>query len=499
MPQAQPTPQQSQQQGQQGGQQQGGQQQGGQRPGAAGDVAGLDYAGGAASVAPPPEARPSGRRIRVERGDTLWAISQRELGDGGKWPQLWAANKAVVPNKNNLSVGTVLVIPAALDQRVGAEPGDETGGAAADAGAQITGGAAAREGTAGATGEGAAPLRLTPVRLTGDALAAAIRFYERNGSRYKSHVTRKIQELVGETQDGVLGGDTIRAIAAWQKAKGLPPDGIAGPATLGAMFGRDIRNDPMPRVAPAGDGEVLSAQALWSATDWVKRHRSQFSPGVIKEIEAKLGRPVDGVADAELIRSIATWQKAHGLDADGIPGPTTLQAMFGRDIRMGAQTQGPADAQAQTADAAGGGVSGVPNGLREIKKAFGEPGTGIVSRAMRAGPGGAMINVNCHGKIADKLAAVFEDVFKDGMSAHIKSFDGGYVYRRKRGSSGSWSTHAWGIAVDVNAAWNPMVSKRARMKVSSDQNVLVPYFERHGFYWGGNFGDPMHFQYCRGY
>ncbi|MCB9740622.1 MAG: peptidoglycan-binding protein [Deltaproteobacteria bacterium] len=443
------------------------------------------YAAGAAAVAPSPQAREAGRRIRVERGDSLWTISGRELGDPRLWPKLWAANRAVVPNKNALAVGTSLVIPRELDGRAAPGGSGETSG---DAEAATT-----PAPPVAAPAEAAAPV-VAPIALRGDALAAAIRYYERNGSLYRNHVVRRIQEAVGCKQDGVLGGDTIRHVAGWQRSRGLGVDGIAGPGTLGAMFGRDIRRDPPPRVAPPADGAILSEQGVWSAADWLRRHRSQYTPSVLRQLEGHLGKPVDGTVDAELVRAVGAWQKAHGLEVDGIPGPLTLRAMFGRDIRTGQPGASPG---VPAQDAAGG--TDRPNGLAQIRRVFGEPGTGIVSRAMRAGPGGAIVNVPCHGKIADKLAAVFEDVHRDGLSEHIRTYDGCYVYRRKRGTTGSWSTHAWGIAIDVNAAWNPMVKKRANMKVSDGQNLLIPYFERHGFYWGGHFGDPMHFQYCTGY
>lgn len=140
----------------------------------------------------------------------------------------------------------------------------------------------------------------------------------------------------------------------------------------------------------------------------------------------------------------------------------------------------------------------VPTGIRQIMKVFGQPGKNIVSRKMRCGPDGEMKSVSCHAKIADVLAAVFDDIHAAGKSGHIKSFNGCYNFRKKRGGS-SWSTHAWGIAVDVNASANPMTSRKRGPVISGDQKHLAPFFERRGFYWGANFGDAMHFQYCKGY
>ncbi|MHC9542224.1 MAG: M15 family metallopeptidase [Vulcanimicrobiota bacterium] len=156
-------------------------------------------------------------------------------------------------------------------------------------------------------------------------------------------------------------------------------------------------------------------------------------------------------------------------------------------------------------DAAGGGNNAVnggnvdnakvtdrPNGSAEITKAFGQPGTNQVTVQMPAGPGGKMVSVTCNAKIADKMKAAFEEVKSAGLSNCIKSFDGCFNNRNKRGGS-SKSTHAWGIAFDVNAGSNPMGSS----KMTDDQRKIAAIFEKHGFHQLPN--DPMHFQYCTGY
>lgn len=51
-------------------------------------------------------------RYTVVRGDTLWGIAQRKLGDGRRWREIYAANRAVVgPNPDRIFPGQVLVIP----------------------------------------------------------------------------------------------------------------------------------------------------------------------------------------------------------------------------------------------------------------------------------------------------------------------------------------------------------------------------------------------------
>jgi len=133
-----------------------------------------------------------------------------------------------------------------------------------------------------------------------------------------------------------------------------------------------------------------------------------------------------------------------------------------------------------------------PHGLDEIKKTFGQPGTNQVTVKMPAGPNGKMIDVTCHAKIADKMKAAFQEIKDKGLSSLIHSFDGCYCYRNKRGGS-TLSTHAWGIAFDINASENPMGSTHQ----TAGQKQLAEVFQKYGFYQLPT--DPMHFQYCTGY
>ena len=75
-------------------------------------------------AAPAPEALPAagssassgtssaaGRTHVVQPGDTLSRIAQRYYGNGRRWNEILAANKAAIPNPDRLAIGTTLVIP----------------------------------------------------------------------------------------------------------------------------------------------------------------------------------------------------------------------------------------------------------------------------------------------------------------------------------------------------------------------------------------------------
>ena len=58
---------------------------------------------------PPVAAQP--KSIVAERGDTLWSIAKRYLGDGSRWPEIFALNRAVVSKPNLIYPGQVIVLP----------------------------------------------------------------------------------------------------------------------------------------------------------------------------------------------------------------------------------------------------------------------------------------------------------------------------------------------------------------------------------------------------
>ncbi len=144
----------------------------------------------------------------------------------------------------------------------------------------------------------------------------------------------------------------------------------------------------------------------------------------------------------------------------------------------------------------GGSVTGRPNGYSEIVSQFGQPGDrrNIVSVPMKAGPGGRTVPVQVHRKIADRLKNTFEEISAAGLSDEIKTFDGSYNVRKKRGGS-TWSVHSWGLAVDLNAGQYPMGTSAA--STSPRYRQIAQIFARNGFYQLGN--DPMHFQFATGY
>jgi len=81
-------------------------------------------------------------------------------------------------------------------------------------------------------------------------------------------------------------------------------------------------------------------------------------------------------------------------------------------------------------------------------------------------------------------------VMERDLENHIKTYDGCFNIRLARGSS-RISTHAYGLAIDLNAATNRLGT------VGNMNPELVKCFLEAGFVWGGKWKrkDSMHFQF----
>jgi len=102
--------------------------------------------------------------------------------------------------------------------------------------------------------------------------------------------------------------------------------------------------------------------------------------------------------------------------------------------------------------------------------------------------------VHVHEKAAASLEAIAAELEADGLMPLIETivgFQPRLVRTAEGGNKPVLSAHAYGAAVDVNAADLPQGSH-----TNEQQRGLAPYFEGHGWFWGENFTDspdPHHF------
>lgn len=97
--------------------------------------------------------------------------------------------------------------------------------------------------------------------------------------------------------------------------------------------------------------------------------------------------------------------------------------------------------------------------------------------------------IYCNKLLIEPLQAAFINIIDRGLTAELKTWDGCFNIRAKKGGT-SFSLHSWAIAVDINAAWNGF---GAHPQISA---ALVKCFTDAGFDWGGTWKvkDGMHFQ-----
>jgi hypothetical protein len=160
------------------------------------------------------------------------------------------------------------------------------------------------------------------------------------------------------------------------------------------------------------------------------------------------------------------------------------------------------DAAARIVD--GAGPTGPARPI-QMKVAFGEPAVGLpygddwirldpefVRRRIVTRQVPILGSVTCHRAMIGPLRAALGELAKRGLARLVDPADyaGCYAPRRIQ-PSGQLSLHAWGVAIDINAAANPFMGR------SRQDPRLVRTMVRHGLTWGGDWPtrpDPMHFE-----
>jgi hypothetical protein len=100
--------------------------------------------------------------------------------------------------------------------------------------------------------------------------------------------------------------------------------------------------------------------------------------------------------------------------------------------------------------------------------------------------------IYCNKAMINPLTTAFSLLIDRDFVGELKTWDGCFNIRKKRGLA-SQSLHSWGIAIDVNAAWNGL-GKEPVLSAG-----FVKCFTDAGFDWGGTWKrkDGMHFQLAK--
>jgi peptidoglycan DL-endopeptidase CwlO len=142
------------------------------------------------------------------------------------------------------------------------------------------------------------------------------------------------QRALGIPADGVFGRQTRRAVRAFQQAHGLAADGVIGPVTRGALG--------------TGGGSGAAGRATTSG------------------LQRALGIAPDGDYGPLTRAAVRRFQAAHGLQVDGVAGPQTLGTLgLPATVTLGehSPSAGPGGGGAGAAVAAARAAIGTPYAL----------------------------------------------------------------------------------------------------------------------------------------
>lgn len=98
--------------------------------------------------------------------------------------------------------------------------------------------------------------------------------------------------------------------------------------------------------------------------------------------------------------------------------------------------------------------------------------------------------VYCHRHLMPLLAQAIDYIIERGLGEQVLTWDGCFCIRLKKGNNSAMSLHSWGLAVDINAAWNQFG------KVGDMSPELIKCFTDAGFEHGSTWKVPdwMHAQ-----
>jgi len=126
-----------------------------------------------------------------------------------------------------------------------------------------------------------------------------------------------LQRALGIPADAIFGPHTRRAVRAFQARHGLRVDGIVGPETRGTLRRAGPRASRSGSLLELGDrGPAVAA------------------------VQRALGIPAEGVFGPQTRKAVRAFQARHGLTVDGIVGPQTRVALKGHGVGGGSGSGG---------------------------------------------------------------------------------------------------------------------------------------------------------------
>ncbi|MBW4545798.1 MAG: peptidoglycan-binding protein [Symplocastrum torsivum CPER-KK1] len=184
---------------------------------------------------------------------------------------------------------------------------------------------------------------LSILGIAGEALAQRVLRQGSRGSDVEL-VQERLQELgyLYQSPDGVFGPATRNALIRFQQAYELTPDGVVGSETEAALFDQvgqrpynTFNTPPLPTLYPPSVSsyeERSVPSRSGRLTDITLLQRGDSGPEV-RRLQERLRREgynpgaIDGIFGRDTERAVLRFQRANGLEADGVAGRETLTAL----------------------------------------------------------------------------------------------------------------------------------------------------------------------------
>jgi D-alanyl-D-alanine carboxypeptidase-like protein len=297
----------------------------------------------------------------------------------------------------------------------------------------------------------------------------------------------------------------VNLVAVEASTKRFPHRRTGGilPLSIAAMDPPPESRDAVARTLAAGDAVLSDKTAAMrglrvgsSLTIENAGMRKTFRVGVIADEKATRGRevivPIGSAGDLGL-----TAPRALVASVDGAHSRTAVLAIEQMTAGVLARLH---TGDEEFADPSEGPILS----FGEVKEIFGEftfkPRSGLFVSIDKAWKEANIVQtrlpllglIKCNERLLPQLTAAMRELQARGLGSLVH-YDGCFSPRMQVGNSYALSRHAYGIAVDINAAEN-----RYGERPNQDPR-LVETMERWGFTWGGRWlvPDGMHFEFVR--
>ncbi|GAB3624102.1 hypothetical protein GCM10027418_21860 [Mariniluteicoccus endophyticus] len=234
----------------------------------------------------------------------------------------------------------------------------------------------------------------------------------------KGEGVKVLQRFLKIKVDGSFGPDTLKAVKAFQKSKGLAQDGSVGPATWSKLV-------PVLQYGAKGDQVKVLQQTLNA-----RGHKVS----------------VDGSFGPATQSAVRAFQKSKGLVADGVVGPNTWRAL------MGASSGGPVTPPAP-------GQGGPDKRYAHPKKSGKYKNGQLPNNVLCTVPFSPKDRAACY-MLPDLIA--FNNAYRAKFGSNIPITGNNNAYRTLAVQEHYWRTlprgqaarpgtsnHGWGLAIDI--------------------------------------------------